>query len=327
MNGGAASRDAPGDADRDVAHGTGATLVAETYASTLADRLAGGPPTDGGEAVLHWLGQAGFVIDVAGHRLVIDPYLSDSLARRHARGRWPHARMMPPPIEPDALRDVDLVLCTHRHGDHMDPDTLRPLARTHPTLRFVVPAASLDAARERCGVGDERLVAVDAGQSVEPLPGVRVRPVPAAHETLETDAAGRHVWLGYGIEAAGLSLYHSGDTVPWPGLAGAVRELAPHLALLPVNGRDEERRRHGVPGNLTLDEAAALCAEAGVRAMIAHHHGLFDFNTLPADVIDARAAALAGTGLELVRARTGRAWRLRAGAPPHDGSGPAAQSR
>lgn len=312
-----ADREGPDGASRAGADLAGPGTVAlreRAFDGSLAADLAARPPCTGpGAAELRWLGQAGFAIDVDGRRLLIDPYLSDSLARRHANGRWSHARLMPAPIPPEALEGIDLVLCTHRHGDHMDPDTLAPLARSHPDLQFVVPAASVDAARMRADVGDDRLVPVDAGEAVEPLPGVRVRAVAAAHERLEVDAAGRHVWLGYAIEAAGLAIYHSGDTVPYPGLAGTVRALAPDLALLPVNGRDAERLAAGVPGNLTLDEATALCRQAGVGRMIAHHHGMFAFNTIAAEEIDARVAPEAAAGLALVRARTGRAWRLGTG--------------
>ncbi len=275
-------------------------------------KLGAVPPRAPNGVALYWLGQAGFVIEGAGLRLLIDPYLSDSLARKYRGTRYAHERMMPPPISPDAFDRVDLVLCTHRHTDHMDPDTLQPLARRFPALRFVVPAASLDEAVRRCGVDASRLVPVDAGERVEPLPGVGVAPIASAHETLDVDADGRHPWLGYVIEVAGVRLYHSGDCVPYPGLAESVAARRPHLALLPVNGRDAERSGNGVPGNFTLDEAVSLCRHAGVRAMIAHHHGLFDFNTLAPDEIDARIIAERGA-LALYRARTQCSWRVRAG--------------
>ncbi|WP_052408760.1 MBL fold metallo-hydrolase [Paraburkholderia acidipaludis] len=293
------------------------SIDVETFEMPLAARLAAPrahAPVAAGEVALYWLGQAGFVIEGAGLRLLIDPYLSDSLARKYRGTHYPHERMMAAPIAPEDFDRVDLVFCTHRHTDHMDPDTLQPLARRFPQLRFVVPAATLDEAVKRCGVDAARLIAVDAGERVRPLagaPDLSVAPLASAHETLDTDAQGRHPWLGYVIEIAGVRLYHSGDCVPYAGLAERVAALAPHLALLPVNGRDAERGGHGVPGNFTLDEAVTLAKDAGVRAMIAHHHGLFDFNTIAPDEIDARIAGELGA-LALYRARTQCAWRVRA---------------
>ena len=70
---------------------------------------------------LHWLGQAGFWIDTGAHRILIDPYLSDSLARKYAGQANDHRRMMPVPVVPEALPRPDVVLVTHAHTDHMDP--------------------------------------------------------------------------------------------------------------------------------------------------------------------------------------------------------------
>lgn len=286
-------------------------LTIERYDETLAERLdnpAAAPKT--GEVVLYWLGQAGFVIDLPGYRVLIDPYLSDSLARKYAGTAFPHRRMMAPPIVPEQLQRLDLVMCTHRHTDHMDPDTLQALAVRFPEISFVVPAASIAEARKRCGVTDDRLIAVNAGDDLQPLPGLRVRPLPSAHETLDINADNQHEWLGYVIDVAGVRLYHSGDCIPYPALAATLSSIAPQVGLLPVNGRDIARSGNGVPGNFTLDEAIALCRQAGLPVMVAHHYGLFDFNTVEPDVIDARGALESSPQFAMHRAQPGWAMRL-----------------
>ena len=78
-------------------------------------------------AALWWLGQAGFVVAQGGLRIVIDPYLSDSLAEKYRGKPHDHRRMMPPPVAPDKLTGIDWLLCTHGHTDHMDPGTIPPL--------------------------------------------------------------------------------------------------------------------------------------------------------------------------------------------------------
>ena len=255
---------------------------------------------------LMWLGQAGFLLRLDTAIVLIDPYLSDSLARKYRGQRFGHQRMMAAPILPEALPQVDLVLCTHRHGDHMDPGTLPALARLHPDCRFVVPAAETGHA-QAIGLRADRLVPAMAGETRHLL-GLSIVPIPAAHEQLEMDAAGRHRFLGYGINGRDCRLYHSGDCVPYEGLESVVAGLGASLALLPVNGRDAERRAAGVPGNFTLDEAAALCRKAGIEEMIAHHWGMFDFNTCDPAAIEALAAMSAAP--RIIRPRTDCAWRI-----------------
>lgn len=247
------------------------------------ERVPGWPVP--GQPGIAWLGQAGFWIETGTARLLIDPYLSDSLARKYAGQANDHRRMMPPPVLPEDLPRPDLVLVTHAHTDHMDPDTLAPLAARFPDLPFVAPAAREEIARTRIGA-TARLILADAGDVLAPLPGLRITVLPAAHETKEEDAQGRHVFLGYGIAFGGVTIYHSGDCVPFDGLPAAVRALRPDIALLPVNGRDAARLAAGIPGNFTLAEAVDLARRAQAPFLVPHHFGMFAFNTCDPEAID-----------------------------------------
>lgn len=250
------------------------------------------PPRSVGVA---WLGQAGFLLRWRGLRLVIDPYLSDSLAVKYRGTAYPHLRMMPPPIEAKELVDLRLVLCTHRHTDHMDPGTLPILAEKGPRCVFVVPRAERDSAL-KVGVPEARTLLLNAGESIQPLDGLSVAGVPAAHEDLRVNERGEHHFLGYVLKLGELAIYHSGDCVPFDGLADRVRPHRPRVALLPVNGRDEQRRGRGVPGNFTFAEAAALAADLGVSLLIPQHFGMFDFNTVDPSVLASQARALPASG-------------------------------
>lgn len=225
-----------------------------------------------------WLGQAGFLLRSAQATVLVDPYLSNSLASKYAHTRFPHIRMMPPPVQPGQLTDVSLVLCTHAHTDHMDPGTLPSVAKASPDARFVVPRAVRETAVER-GVPESRLVDADAGEDLL-IGGARVSVVPAAHEALETDEAGNHRFLGFVISAAGITFYHSGDTVPYAGQSEILRQYGVDVALLPINGRDQVRAENGIPGNMTLEEAVRLSEKIGARLLVCHHWGMFDFNTV-----------------------------------------------
>jgi L-ascorbate metabolism protein UlaG (beta-lactamase superfamily) len=242
--------------------------------------------------VLAWLGQAGVLVRYRAGLLAIDPYLSDSLAAKYRGARFPYVRMMPPPVAPEELTGLDAVFCTHPHTDHMDPGTLGPLAQVNPACRFVVPLSSRAIAEER-GVPPERLVAADAGEAGTAGP-VRWHALASAHEQLRTDAAGRQMFLGYVIELEGLRIYHSGDCVPYPGLAAELGRHEVDVAILPVNGRDMQRSAAGIPGNFTFAEAVDLCRHAGIEAMLACHFGMFDFNTVGEEWLDGQIAALAG---------------------------------
>lgn len=284
-------------------------VVERAFAEPLCNRLCA--TADDGDYVVHWLGQAGFIISAERHRILIDPYLSDSLAQKYHGTATPHERMMPAPAGVRELGAIDLVLVTHHHTDHMDPATLRPLAEANPALRLVVPRASRAEASRRAGVALDRLIPMDAGEIVSPLPDVTVTAVRAAHETLERDADGFHRFLGYALKVRAATLLHTGDTVPYDGQVEEIARLRPDVLMLPVNGRSPGLSSRGVPGNLTLDEAVRLTIETGTPTMIAHHYGMFAFNTLPLATIEERAAE-PRLPIRIVSARPGLEVRLRA---------------
>ncbi|MGV3553312.1 MBL fold metallo-hydrolase [Rhizobium sp.] len=273
-------------------------LLETPFDGPLAERLAA-PPAEG--LNLFWLGQAGFVIDIAGRRIVIDPYLSDSLGEKYRGTPREHIRMMPPPIEPGAIAHIDLVCCTHAHTDHMDPGTLPALLAANPTAKLLAPRAMREQAIQRSGGAEARLVLVDAGEAIDLGRGLSVTATRAAHETLETDAEGHHRFLGYCFGTNDLALWHSGDCIPFDGLVAEVRKLKPQVALLPVNGRQPELSLNGVPGNFTLVEAVDVARAIRAETLVAHHYGLFDFNTIDPSEIDGMASG--ERALQVMRAR------------------------
>jgi L-ascorbate metabolism protein UlaG (beta-lactamase superfamily) len=246
-----------------------------------------------------WLGQSGFLVQWGENRLLLDPYLSDSLTRKYATTDKPHVRMTERVVDPSRLSGIGLVTATHAHTDHLDPETLVPLVASNPGLRLVFPEAIRGLAAARSGLPPESLIGLDApspGRTVGPgsisevtVGPVRIRAVPAAHETLDCDPQGRLSCLGFIIRVGSWTLYHSGDTVLFPGLTDCLREARVDLAFLPINGRSPERR---VAGNLWGHEAAALAHQADMGAVVPCHYELFEFNTAsPAD-FEARCLAL-----------------------------------
>jgi len=253
---------------------------------------------------VRWLGQAGFQLTstTAGvdEHLLVDPYLSDSLARKYAGTVFPHVRLRPAPVTVAELPALRAVLCSHAHTDHMDPDTLTPLLAAQPELRLACPRAVLAEAVRRAAVPPSRLDPMVDGDRVDYGP-FTVTAVPAAHEERVRDADGADHFLGYVVEVAGLRVYHSGDCTPWPGQGTRLRQLRVDVALLPVNGRDAHRRAHGVPGNFDFTEAVALCAAAGIGTLVPHHWGMFAFNTADPTSFDLDHAARQGVTVRVPR--------------------------
>jgi L-ascorbate 6-phosphate lactonase len=213
-----------------------------------------------------FLGQASVIVKGSDVTVYIDPYVS------------PNAdRSFPPPIAPAEITNMEVCLITHDHSDHLDEAALPVIAELNPEARFMAPNACLDRLLE-LGVQKGRLTAALPAQETEPVPGLRVLPVAAAHEQLERDAQGNPKYVGYILQLNGVTLYHAGDTVLFPELIEEVGSRKIDLALLPINGRDYYRGSRNIVGNMNYREAAEFAATSGFETVIPLHYDLFAGN-------------------------------------------------
>lgn len=229
---------------------------------------------------LWWLGQSGYLIQWNRHHLLIDPYLSDSLTKKYAGTDKPHVRMTERVIAPERLGFIDIVTSSHHHTDHLDAETLIPLLQANPKLTVIVPRANTAFATERLQVQPGRLTPIRADGDAIQVDPFKFHAIPSAHESLEQDEHGDHRFIGLIIKAGKWTIYHSGDCVPYDGLAERLRTWSIDIALLPINGRDPAR---GVSGNFNGKEAVELAQAATIKRVIPCHYEMFEFNTVSTD--------------------------------------------
>jgi L-ascorbate metabolism protein UlaG (beta-lactamase superfamily) len=229
---------------------------------------------------LTWLGQAGFVVDTADGRVLIDPFLSDHSERAY-----------PPPDRAPYVRDVLALLVTHDHPDHLDVALLLDLVRMSPAVKVVVPPAVVPVVAE--AVPEVSVVGLGPGESHMIAPTTRVLATPAFHAVEATDpfsdgdeGSGPR-FVGYAIFDDETTLYHSGDTIVTDALRRAVVAIGPQIALLPVNGRDFYREELGLVGNMDAREAVQFAVEIGAHVLVPIHWDLFKSNAVrPASVVE-----------------------------------------
>ncbi|MFX0076165.1 MAG: MBL fold metallo-hydrolase [Candidatus Hermodarchaeota archaeon] len=231
------------------------------------------------EIQITWIGQAGFILKFRDKILIIDPYLSDYLSKKYKGKLFPHIRLMKIPIDPKLITNIDYLLCSHAHSDHMDPETVSILSEMNPEVKIIIPAAEIEEAIDR-GAKIHQIVKINDGELLSLESEIRIIGVAAAHETFRLDEEGQHLFLGYVFDFEDVRIYHSGDCVPYYGLTQKLKELEIDLALLPINGRDEYRLKNNIAGNFFISEVVNICKTAKIEAVIVHHFGMFAYNTV-----------------------------------------------
>lgn len=229
---------------------------------------------------IQFLGQAGFLIETAKARVVIDPYLSDSVAEKYGPR---HARQVPVIATAAQLAPVDWILLTHAHLDHADPRSLLPLAAASPHAKFFAPCECRSLLEGWSIAGHEMRTPPAVWTAVSS--DLEIRAVPAAHLELERDAAGESRFVGYLLRSGGVTVYHAGDTIPHPEIFKSLAGERIDVALLPVNERNYYRDQAGIIGNMTVREAFRMAADLGVAALIPIHWDMFALNSVhPAEM-------------------------------------------
>jgi L-ascorbate 6-phosphate lactonase len=222
-----------------------------------------------GRLTLTWYGQSGFRLDGGQSRVLVDPFLADRQDRRY-----------PPPATASDFTDITLVLCTHEHIDHLDLKFLPGFSVVNDQAKIVVPAPVLDVAVDD-GVARDRLIGAVPGEEIKDR-DVTVHSLPALHGLDDPGPAvyqfldGR--FLGYVVDVGGVRVFHAGDGLLYPELVPALKELAPEVMLLPINGRDFMREQRGLVGNMNEAEAAWLCDQVGPAYIIPMHYEMFAHN-------------------------------------------------
>ena len=212
-----------------------------------------------GSVMAWWLGGTGFVFKTsAGTQLYVDPYFSNCVAQIFGIDR-----AFPPPI-PVEDAEPDLVVATHWHEDHLDPEGLPILAR-----RSATPFLGPPSCRSRLLgwlIPGERITALVEGQTQQ-FRDVRITAVAARH------SPGIPGWevpdaIGLLIEAEGLRIYHTGDTEYDLRLRALAydKERPIDVMLTVINGAG---------GNMNAHEAALLAWHIRPKIAIPMHHILW----------------------------------------------------
>lgn len=231
-----------------------------------------------------WVGQAGFLFRGNGLKIGIDLYLSDSLAQKYQGKEFPHQRMMEVPIRSEELEDLDVVLCTHGHTDHMDKETLVSLYRQGTGPLLIAPRFELPKLLEM-GLPSQRLIGMSEYETFTLSERLSIQALPAAHETRQYDQWGNTKALGFLLDFGLLSFYHSGDTLAFTELEAAAAAAHVDVCMLPVNGRKDSLSQKGILGNFSPTEAGLFAHQVGASFLIPHHFGMFDFNTVDPEEI------------------------------------------
>ncbi len=202
-----------------------------------------------------WLTQAGLLFENGNVTIMVDPYFSDSVAKIYPE----KTRRIP--ADMSFLDKVpDIIIITHEHLDHLDPETLNNIiSKADKPITFLAPE---NAYKKLVGLGGEHNYVMLNPHSVWSERGITFYSVHAEHS--DRCAA------GFILDDGDKTYYVSGDTLYNYDVIDDVLELVEDgvdYAFLPINGKGN---------NMNAKDAADFAYEIGAKCAVPIHYGLFD---------------------------------------------------
>ena len=213
-----------------------------------------------------WVGHSTVLLSFYGTQILFDPNFSHRI--KIAR------RAVELPIQPEEIKDLDLILITHAHYDHFDLDSLERLPRQ---AWLVVPRGCKPLVEK---LGFASVTEIDWNQSMD-VRGVRVEAIRPAHWGRRSpwDNSDRG-YNSYLLSKNGRTILFAGDTgyTKIFGEKGLSQKL--FLAFFPISAYKPDwfQANHCTP-----EQALQMVQESGAEYMIPIHWGTFILSHEPLD--------------------------------------------
>ena len=161
--------------------------------------------TDRDHLSVTWLGHSSLLINIGGHVMLTDPVFE-----KRVSVFGPTRFQGDVPLEVDALPEIEVVILSHDHYDHLNKHTVRFLK--DKARRFVVPLG-VGARIADWGVPRDRIVELDWWDEYRSDPDLMVAATPAQHFSGRglTDR-NRTLWASWVIRTPSRTLFFSGDS-------------------------------------------------------------------------------------------------------------------
>ena len=221
------------------------------------------PKLKEGQLCITWIGHASFLIQTPKRNILIDPNWANWLL---VIRRLRHAG-----LAPQHLPNIDLVLITHAHFDHLNRRSLRSIAARQPIL---VPRGVSDLVH---GLGFEQVREMDWWDHWR-WDDIDITFTPAKHWGARRLTDRHRQYGGYVLQIGKRSIYHGGDSAYFDGFKEIGRKLAPEIALLPIGAYETPScRDHHIGPEQALDAFTELRS----RIFVPMHYGTYRLSYEP----------------------------------------------
>ena len=214
-----------------------------------------------------WLGHSSVFLELDGKRMLFDPVFSERASFLSWMGP---KRFQPAPLRAGDLPQLDAVLVSHNHYDHMDKETIIQLA--DKSNSFHVPLG-LSPVLENWGIPKSKIHEYAWWDELETM-GITIAATPARHFSGRgLFDRNKTLWCSWVVSAGGRTIFFSGDT----GITAQFREIGKKYGPFDVTFVKMAAYNENWPDiHLNPEQAVDAHRDLGGMALVPIHWGTFD---------------------------------------------------
>ena len=199
-----------------------------------------------------FLGQNGLSIESKNSKILIDPYLSDSVEKIEPQNKRRQ------PIDERFLKiKPDMLVITHNHADHLDKETISHYLSEESCVTALAPRSAWKEVRQFGGLKNNYVIFNCGTEWTER--GVTFRAVEAEHSD--------EYAIGVAIAAENRNYYVTGDTLFSERVFESLPKEKFDAVFLPINGKGN---------NMNAADAARFAKRVNAKNVVPVHFGMFD---------------------------------------------------
>lgn len=219
-------------------------------------------------------------LQYGGRELLLDPFFAPKHSRPSFAGRSENPLVDLPCLTDEIMAGAELVIVSHLHSDHYDPEAQRLLPKNLPVL---------------CQPGDEETIQGHGFDSVTPVAdtifweGITITRTPGQHGTGPEELADMGQVSGFVFQAEGEpTVYWTGDTILYGPVSEAIERFRPDIIVTHSSGA---MWKGNGPIVMDAEQTIAVCQAAPESRVVAIHLDSLDHGEVSRQGLRAKARA------------------------------------
>ncbi|MDR3186870.1 MAG: MBL fold metallo-hydrolase [Holosporaceae bacterium] len=158
------------------------------------------------ENVLVWFGHSSYFIQIDGRRILVDPLFSKVSSPLLF---FPEAFAGTDIYRPEDMPEIDCLIISHDHWDHLDYKTVLQL---RPKVKTVICPIGVGEHFEYWGFSREKIIEMYWNENISPMESFEVHCLPARHFSGRSIFRNKSLWASFLLISKGFKIYIGGDS-------------------------------------------------------------------------------------------------------------------